>query len=173
MTVSASKPFKRDISLFVEAGGYTFTKAGKHEIWTTFKASKKRFLRSNRIEVYVKPETPFDVNYRKLRHEMTRPSHARLFYFRRPSRCRLELQRLDKFLKTCSIPSVRSGVRYALGRAEAWAATRTKSNARTQGLVESSVKNLDQVVESREQTPHRRLKAENMIANLTNQIFDS
>ena len=49
------EPFRRDISIFGESGGYVFQRAGVHRIWVEFAINRQRKLRSNVIECEVLP----------------------------------------------------------------------------------------------------------------------
>jgi hypothetical protein len=54
--VSPGSPFQRDITLFGEAGGYTFRRAGEHKVWAEL-FMPQGTLRSNTLTINVKRES--------------------------------------------------------------------------------------------------------------------
>lgn len=53
--IAPQTPFRRDISIFGESGGYTFRSSGVWRIWAEFGSGEGQPLRSNILEVNVKP----------------------------------------------------------------------------------------------------------------------
>jgi hypothetical protein len=47
LTITRNAPFCRDIPIFGEAGGYTFQKAGRHQLWVEFDLTSRRTVRSD------------------------------------------------------------------------------------------------------------------------------
>ncbi|WP_367874181.1 hypothetical protein [Luteolibacter sp. Populi] len=50
LEIKPGKPFRRDISIFGQAGGYTFRKTGPHRIWAEFQIPGGRCIRSNVLD---------------------------------------------------------------------------------------------------------------------------
>jgi hypothetical protein len=50
----AGKPWRRDISIFCEAGGYTFRQTGTHRVWVRFRISPKEFIESKPFSISIK-----------------------------------------------------------------------------------------------------------------------
>ncbi len=53
--VGPNKPFVRDISIFGGSGGFTFEESGIYTISAEFEFNKGQFIKSNALEVYVRP----------------------------------------------------------------------------------------------------------------------
>ncbi|PTR06820.1 hypothetical protein C8R32_109106 [Nitrosospira sp. Nsp5] len=54
LKIAPTRPFRRDISIFGQSGGYTFVQPGIHRLWVEFKVRHDVTLRSNELEVNVK-----------------------------------------------------------------------------------------------------------------------
>jgi hypothetical protein len=54
LLVDAANPFSRDISIFLQSGGYTFRTPGVHRIWVDFYPTPKSRVRSNTLEISVR-----------------------------------------------------------------------------------------------------------------------
>jgi hypothetical protein len=53
--VTVDQPFRRDISIFGQAGGYTFRRVGNYQLWATFQLAKGVSLVSNKLSLRVRP----------------------------------------------------------------------------------------------------------------------
>jgi hypothetical protein len=79
--ISPGRPFRRDISLFGESGGYTFRRSGVHRLWAEFAIRPDLTLRSNVIEVNVRPSGD-SRDYRLASRILAAPARARVLYHR-------------------------------------------------------------------------------------------
>jgi hypothetical protein len=114
--VSPGDPFRRDISIFGEAGGYTFRSAGVHRLWATFGVSPKRSIRSNDLEVNVLPADDSEA-YARAAHVLTGRGRSSLLYHRlMRDTGRKDLSLLKAYAKEHAGGSSGS-IKYALGRA--------------------------------------------------------
>ncbi len=165
ITVSAAKPFYRDISIFVEAGGYTFNQAGTHFLHATLQAGSKRLLVSNRVEIYIRPSRPNDAKYRRMRDALTKPSHVRLMYYRRASSSQRETKVLEEFSNDFGKTNSAAAVRYALGRANMKAAELVKNRKRSQELMTKASRQLEEVSGSPFLSEHRLRVAERLLSS--------
>lgn len=117
VTVSAGRPYERDIPIFGQAGGYTFRKAGIHGIVATFALPSGAILRSNALEVLVKEDRPRQAEFRRSRDVLSRRTTARLLFHKST---RLSGQEIEQVLERSAgleSPDVRAAVRYASGLA--------------------------------------------------------
>ncbi|MEO0855201.1 MAG: hypothetical protein AAFY15_17095, partial [Cyanobacteria bacterium J06648_11] len=57
LTITPRKPFRRDISIFGEAGGYTFRVPGIHRLWCEFDVGRRGVIRSNSLELNILPSS--------------------------------------------------------------------------------------------------------------------
>ena len=102
--VAPGRPFERDVTIFGEAGGYTFREPGVYRLRAELdlpadllglglrdrgrgrsrcghRPPRLRLL-SNPLEINVLPPRPRSVEYRKLREVLERPDAARLLFYR-------------------------------------------------------------------------------------------
>lgn len=114
--IAPDRPFKRDISIFGQAGGYTFSTSGIWRVWAEFQIGNGRRLQSNRIELNVLPRSPAP-SYERAFHRLAQAKSAALLYHRllRPS-----TQAVVELVEQANDPASEvpvGGIEYALGRA--------------------------------------------------------
>jgi hypothetical protein len=80
--VKPDEPFERDITLFGQSGGYTFRRAGVHRVWITWQLSTKVVLKSNVIEIGIRPTLQLS-SKEELLCKVLRKAGRPLFYRRR------------------------------------------------------------------------------------------
>ncbi|MGF6706948.1 hypothetical protein [Pseudomonas frederiksbergensis] len=80
-TIKPGRSFRRDISLFGEAGGYTFRVPGVHRIWAEFTVRPGAVLRSNELEVNVMEPSQSD-SYTLASRILSAPPRAKSLYHR-------------------------------------------------------------------------------------------
>jgi len=90
-----NKAFQRDISIFGQAGGYTFEMAGPHRIQIQFRLGPTRTLWSNIIDVFVRPTARKASTMVKDQDVLTDSSVARLLFYRSAPRRSLAWQRIN------------------------------------------------------------------------------
>lgn len=114
--VAPDRPFRRDISIFAEAGGYTFTMPGIYRVWAEFRASTALTLRSNTVEFLVEPDgsTELDVAASAL---LGRRDIARLLYHRLTRAAPRGVATVARFCNEASGWEGIGRIEYALGRA--------------------------------------------------------
>jgi hypothetical protein len=113
--VTPGDPFHRDISIFGQAGGYTFSKPGRHVLVAHLRLGNE-VLRSNEVEVMVLEPAPRDRFYREAEKVVTTHAVSRLLFYRQgaptlaPLRQALSLARRHPDRRTSA------NLLYALGR---------------------------------------------------------
>ncbi|HEY7810894.1 MAG TPA: hypothetical protein VIA98_10985 [Allosphingosinicella sp.] len=114
--IAPGRSLKRDISIFGEAGGYTFRASGIWRIFAEFDVGDGSTLRSNSLEVFVKPRMNTE-GYQRAAARMTARTSAALLYHRlvRPDLATGELLLCQLDDPCPTIP--KGGIEYALGRA--------------------------------------------------------
>lgn len=114
LRILPGRPFLRDISLFGEAGGYTFERSGIHRIWAEFEVRPGRIVRSAQLELNVLPARP-SPEYEAARAALTPASRSKLLYHR-VLRAEMEPAALSAYAKgnTGRVPI--GSIEYALGR---------------------------------------------------------
>lgn len=128
LTVSRKRPFRRDLTIFGEAGGYTFRSLGIHKVWARFRVAGHGWIVSNLLEVNVLPRERgerFELFEAILRDSSVA---SLLFHRSRPLRGE-KRKRIDKLIETFEDAPAASAVRYAQGRAFLRHAERAKSAA--------------------------------------------
>jgi hypothetical protein len=115
--ISPAKPFRRDISIFGEAGGYTFRRTGIHRIWAEFQPRPEETLRSNTLEVLVRPASVVR-EYRLAKRVLASSPRAKILYHRllRHSRSR-DLSILTSYAAANPCLNSRGSLQYAVARA--------------------------------------------------------
>lgn len=124
--IAHRKPFRRDISIFGQAGGYTFRKLGNHTIQVLLELPGGSVIRSNRLQVELKPmeETPA---CQEAAGFLTRPDVARLLFYRSLGKRRRLIADVEAFSKRHETTHWASALSYAIGRAQVREACRYKS----------------------------------------------
>jgi hypothetical protein len=115
-TIRPGRSFRRDISLFGEAGGYTFRRAGVHQIWAEFRPRGEAVIVSNRIQVNIRPRDGGE-SYEVARRLLASPRGARTLYHRLPIVRAKEMAALERYCRTNPDLGSAGSVSYALGRA--------------------------------------------------------
>lgn len=113
-TVTAEKPFRRDISFFGEAGGYTFRCSGVHRVWAEFAFGRAQKLRSNTLEIEIHALSGERVDDLEL---FTARDTRILLYHRLDRNGGSAVRRMEDWLEQRRSTSAHGAVRYALGRA--------------------------------------------------------
>lgn len=115
--VAKGRPFRRDISVFGESGGFTFRKSGLHRVQVTYAVDPGRVLRSNVLELHVKPwheGSLFEASSAVFRDR----DLGQLLYYRLPTGRRLrKMQRLADFCEAFPRQPSAAMAHYAMGRA--------------------------------------------------------
>jgi hypothetical protein len=123
--IAPGKPFRRDVSIFGEAGGYTFRSAGVHRLWATFTVTPKHSIRSNDIEINVLPAQQSD-DYDRAELALAPGRRSSVLYHRlmRGTR-RRDVSMLNEYAEETGSRGSAGAVQYALGRAMIELARRT------------------------------------------------
>jgi hypothetical protein len=118
LTVPRQGEFRRDLSIFGQAGGFTFRKVGRHRLFAEFSLGRSRVLRSNVIEIDILGPSPSDAFYRDSHSLFTDHHVGQLMYYRRlTTRRSREVSRLISFGSTYPTASTTALIHYAVGRA--------------------------------------------------------
>ncbi len=116
LTISHKRPFRRDISFFGQAGGYTFRRSGVHRVWVEFTPSPDISLRSNSLEVEiraVRSNNDWEMDYRAL---ATSHDGKTLFYHRQLQGDTKAAAPFEDFLLERRGFHAAASIRYALAR---------------------------------------------------------
>jgi len=161
--ITPGTPFARDLSIFGEAGGYTFHHVGIHRIWATLRISKRVVLVSNAVECELRePSTPFR-DFARLRPLLTRA--GRLFYYRSARDIAAVQPVIEKIWELAPRSAAAAVSRYALGRAYAEKAVRA-ARSRRAVHAEKAIQYLARASQSGHLGNHSAARAEQCIAQL-------
>ena len=118
LEISVATPFRRDISIFGESGGYTFRKAGIHRVRATFAIDTRRTISSNTVEMEILPQAPADPVYADARSSLGLDQLARMLYYRRLTPARWDLiRKVDDFCNSHRRHPASAFAHYGAGRA--------------------------------------------------------
>lgn len=169
LRVSSGDPFRRDISLFGESGGYTFGKAGFHRVQASFELPGRRTIVSNVVEFEVLPQRPGDAMYVDAQRMLTIDQVAKVLYYRRltPPRMR-RLRELQEFCGHHPRHPASAMVHYCAGRAlERTVVHRAARRTPDAGLLSAARDHLKQAARRSQLGEHRQQRAEEALARLS------
>lgn len=117
LTITPSRPFQRDVSIFADADGFTFRRPGLWRIWAEFEWRAGRKLVAAPVEVNVLPGLETEA-YGRTVERLGSATSASLLYHRliRPNFSDARIALSDQAEDAGSIVLV-GGVQFALGRA--------------------------------------------------------
>ena len=116
LRITRDAPYRRDLPLFGQSGGYTFRHTGRHRVWAEL-AWVQGKARSNILEVEVRRETNLSAHDEKYRRIIKDESVGALLFHRRDLPSRHGILRLKRFLDQEATVHGRGELRYALARA--------------------------------------------------------
>jgi len=157
--IGLASPFLRDVSIFIEAGGYAFRSPGVHRVWAEFEPSRGRRIRSRAREVEVLPFSRGGPGTADLARALRLPGSRRLLYHRRISSLD-DVARLETLCDSHPDAECVPAIRYALARSLSRHAERELA-ARAIPLLERGV---DDDALSENQRSHCTRELERLIA---------
>lgn len=157
-TIPAGRPFRRDVSIFAGAGGYTFREAGLHKVWAVLRTAEG-VVRSNTIDVEVKglPDGG-------LHDVLTDAANARFLFYRHSRPRRRTVRTLGALMQDRWQEPAAAAIAYAMGCAR-WAEMLRESKPRRK-KVEKTRELLSRAESHRGLSPHRRERAQAMLEQL-------
>lgn len=116
LKITTGKPFRRDLAIFGQSGGYTFKSSGVHRLWAEFD-TKKGVLRSNKLEIFIKPEHNVDDERDLYNKYLSNPRASKVLFHREDlsdgKGIRILKECMDSFPKAWSTGEIH----YTLGKA--------------------------------------------------------
>ncbi len=113
--ITQIEPYRRDIPVFGQSGGYTFRRAGLHTLWIEFDTGHG-VLRSNKLDVFIKPENSVDVSRENLRNYLSKPNAARTLFFREDLPDHRGIKTLADCINAVPDTSTAAEIHYTIGR---------------------------------------------------------
>lgn len=165
LKIGGNTSFRRDIPIFGQAGGYTFRCAGVHRLWIEFEM-KDGVVRSNTLEVFVKPEYGADSVRERDRHHLSNPRIAKVLFYREDLPDGKGVHLLGKYIDSFPDASSAAEIHYVLGRAMLAHAIRgEKRNIRI--LHRKAGDHLKRALDHEQLGSYRKYKAESIIDNMS------
>jgi hypothetical protein len=161
--INYGKPFKRDISIFRQSGGYTFPIAGRYEIQLVLRLSPKKSLISNIIACEVLRAKPNSKIYVAMQKAFLSEEAVKFLRYKSRIPSRADFLRLKGFADQHKSTPSASAVHYSLGRAmmrlaDVETGITRSSRIRKQGLVY-----LEKAANHHDLGKHRRDRIEQML----------
>jgi hypothetical protein len=116
LRIRPGAPFRRDIPIFGESGGYTFTECGRHRVFCTLRVGRT-VVQSNVVEMMVKGAEPRSTKYARLRAELTNPRNARLLFYNASTATHRCVEPLLDAARQLQRTPAAANIRYSLGKA--------------------------------------------------------
>ena len=160
--ITADSPFHRDIPIFGQSGGYTFNYEGVHGIWAEFDTGHG-VLRSNKLDILIKPERGSDQNRDLARQHLTKQRIASLLYYREDSTDGEGLNYLNNNIESLSEISSAAEIYYTLGRVMLNHYGKIK-NSKTE--INKAADYLKMAIDHAHLGFHRRLKSQELLNSL-------
>lgn len=82
ISLTTNRPFRRDLPIFGQSGGYTFRQAGLHRVMATLTLPDGHVVRSNVLDLMVKESRPRQPEYVRLHDVLTTRSMAQLLFYK-------------------------------------------------------------------------------------------
>jgi hypothetical protein len=161
-------PFQRDLTLFGSAQGYTFRKAGVHRIEAVFTPRRGAAVRSNAVEMLIKPPKPDSGKYCDLERTFTQQGVARLLYYRQAQPESREVAELAALCERCGRTTAAAGGYYALGRAFARRAMTPGLNDARRFHARTAAQHLRAALRTRHLEGRRAARAEELLEQTRN-----
>ncbi len=162
--VAKGRPFRRDISLFGQSGGYTFRMPGIHRVQAVWAPSTHLVLRSDWISFEVRAAPRRRSSYERLRKALTEPGTARFLFYRSTRHRQRQVELWRGFRRAFPGTDACAGMEYALGRYLATRAGRIRS-PRTETQKEAR-EHLMRAMDVKALGRHRRRKAQRLLQDL-------
>jgi hypothetical protein len=160
--ISYRTPFRRDLSIFGQAGGYTFRKPGVHRIWATLRISKNLTLASNVQECELRAPSFGSREFTRLHPLLTRV--GRMLYYRAGPDIDALTPAIEQIARLTRGSATAAASHYALGRAFAQRAERSPSAKKIHA--KEGLKHFKKAVQIRELSAHAADRAENCIREM-------
>lgn len=113
LTLERTTAFLRDLSIFGQSGGFTFSKLGVHRLWVEFSIDGEQWIRSNKIELLVHPPNPST----SLDAEILRNLEVQSILFYRNATHLKDALNLASHVTSVKRAEIAAPLRYALARA--------------------------------------------------------
>jgi hypothetical protein len=161
--VETNMPFRRDLPVFGQAGGYTFRRPGIHRLWVEFE-TEVGILCSNILDVFVKPEYGPDSVRKHARHHLSHPRVATVLFHREDLSDGKGLRALAGYIDRFPRSPSAAEIYYTLGRASLARAARVRKNVTV--LHQKAADHLKRALDHEQLGLHRCQRAQAILDSL-------
>jgi len=154
LEIAKGKPFHRDLSVFVQAGGYTFGPPGEYAVRVTYELADGTVVASNRVAFELREQPHRHTSYERLERAMTRPRVVEYLYQREGRLWRRDREAIQYVRRYHRGSPAAAGLEYAIGRDYARRA-RTHQRRRKEAVAKAS-DHLMRAIDHERLSTHRR-----------------
>lgn len=158
LRIKHGRPFRRDITIFGQSGGYTFNMPGVHTIQAQLRVSKTQTAFSNTVRIVVRPPSRKSGQFRKLEHILTSQDCAMNLFYRTAPRDARKRRRLVEAYRNLGRTYAGAYMKYSLAQSLAKLAHVAQRRARP-GLVSQARELLKACAQSHHLGEIRRRKS--------------
>lgn len=116
-TITRDHPYLRDVAIFRQLGGYTFTTPGRYQVQAGLRLQSGQFLMSNTAECEVLPAEPRSAVWRSASAILQRDDARRLLRYKRQPLSFQDCARMARLADEAPSPVTSAAIHYALGKA--------------------------------------------------------
>jgi hypothetical protein len=160
------EPFRRDISIFRQSGGYTFAQAGKYQIQAALQLSPGKSVQSNTLECEVLRADPDSAVYTAMHDLFSSQEIVNLLRYKSRMPSRSSYARLAQFVDTHYATSSGAAVHYCLGRALLNSSAIEAEARRSHRLRQQGCLHLERAADHRLLSSHRLMIAHRLLNEL-------
>lgn len=163
LEVTPERPFRRDISLFRQSGGYMFNAAGRHLVQAELRLGPGQVIQSNIVECEVRRADGDSSSYAALRALLEDRQAMDLMRYKSRAPTRTAYSRIEQFLASGGDTATVAALHYCLGRAILGAHDSELSAERARDLYARARHHLEIAAACPSLGDHRRMKATRLL----------
>lgn len=115
LEIRTRQPFKRDVTIFAGAGGYTFRMPGEHHLSASFRVSARKVLWSNTTRVTLKAARPGLREFDDMARVLTRPRVGKFLFDRRSTLAARDVEYMAELTRRYPNSSAAASILFAVG----------------------------------------------------------
>jgi hypothetical protein len=163
-TIAAGDAFRRDISLFRQAGGAVFSSPGVHTVQAALKLPSGQFLSSNIVECEVRPAMPESEHWLAAREALEPGGVVDLLRFKRRLPPAQDYERLLEFATHHASPETNAAIHFSLGKTALRIVESVPASTEADYLQTIALQRLRGALETNALGAHRVLTTQNLVS---------
>jgi hypothetical protein len=116
-SITKDKPFRRDISIFRQSGGYTFSTPGQYQVEAIFVPESGPILKSNKVECQVLPAKPKSATWKNSRNILQTSEAQKILRYKHRLPSHHVYSQILKYADKDASVETAATIYYALGKA--------------------------------------------------------